>query len=83
MLRYVRGWLYVNKIRPGAAGAFTLENGGKTMSKYLHVAKHNVDAVLRKLSLIQASNGTFYNIAVLPYRGRTLDPDQYVTIKIG
>lgn len=53
------------------------------MNKYLHVAKHNVDAVLRKLSLIQASNGTFYNIAVLPYRGRTLDPDQYVTIKIG
>lgn len=53
------------------------------MARYIHVLKHDVNAAIRRLSLIQASNGTFYNIAVLPYRGKRLDPKAYVTIKIG
>jgi hypothetical protein len=53
------------------------------MKKYIHVARHNVDAVLRKISAVQASNGTFYNVQVLPYKGKSLDPEKYVTITIG
>ena len=53
------------------------------MVKYIHVLKHDVNATIRRLSMIQASNGIFHNIAVLPYRGKALDPTQYVTVKIG
>ena len=65
---------------PGNGGYFI---GGIHMSKYIYVLKHNADAVIRVLNQRQQNSGTFYNISVLPYRGKALDPDQYVTIKIG
>lgn len=53
------------------------------MKRYLHVLKRNIDSVLREISIIQTSNGTFYDVCVMPYRGKTLDPEKYVTIRIG
>ncbi len=53
------------------------------MPRYIHVQKHNADGVIRTLTQRQQTIGTFYNITVMPYRGKTLDPARYVTIKIG
>lgn len=51
--------------------------------KYFYVLKNNAAAVLREISTAQATNKTFYNVRVLPYRGKKLDPASYVTIVIG
>ena len=51
--------------------------------KYYHIKKSDIPAMLAAISRGQAGTKTFYNVSVLPYRGRKLDPAEYVTIKIG
>lgn len=51
--------------------------------KYLHVKKADIRATLDYISWSQSKSGTFYNVSVIPYRGRKYNPDLYVTVKIG
>jgi hypothetical protein len=53
------------------------------MSKYYHIKKTSVPAFIRRLNAIESKTGIFYNIAVLPYRGKKYSPDLYATVKIG
>lgn len=51
--------------------------------KYIHVKKESIPETLKYISWSQATAGTFYNVRVLPYRGKKYNPETYVTIAIG
>lgn len=51
--------------------------------KYYHVKKSDVAATLNYISWSQSTAGTFYNVSVLPYRGKKYNPDTFVTIRVG
>lgn len=53
------------------------------MAKYYHIKKTCVQAFIAKLNAIQTKTGYFYNISVLPYRGKRYNSELYATIKIG
>lgn len=53
------------------------------MKKYMHVKKTDIQATLKYISWSQTTAGMFYNVRVLPYRGKKYNPETYVTIAIG
>lgn len=50
---------------------------------YIYVHKAALQATLKYISWSQTTAGTFYNVRVLPYRGKKYNPETYVTIAIG
>jgi hypothetical protein len=50
---------------------------------YIYVHKAALQATLKYINWSQTTAGTFYNVRVLPYRGKKYNPETYVTIAIG
>ena len=53
------------------------------MKKYYHVKKSDTDYMIKQITAAQMKTGLFYNVVVLPYRGKSYNPEKYVTIRIG
>ena len=53
------------------------------MPKYYHVKKSDIQYMMKTINAAQIKTGLFYNVSVLPYRGKRYNPDEYATIKIG
>ena len=53
------------------------------MTKYYHIKKDDIEYMVKQITAAQMKTGLFYNVSVLPYRGRRYDKNKYVTIKIG
>ena len=67
---------------PGAICRGFLYEEEKKM-QYIYVKRKNVEAQLKYISWSQEKANVFYNVRVLPYRGKKYNPEKYVTIAIG
>ena len=53
------------------------------MAKYYHIKKTDIEYMVKQITAAQMKTGLFYNVSVLPYRGKHYNPKLYATIKIG